>query len=324
MCLKIFMKEKRRILNLILAFALICPLLLSLCSCSKESDFAAQEVYYVYYCNASASDIQYKEYSGISATASAYDKVEALLYQMENVPEEYEGCYSVKPDGVEILDKVIDQDYVLTIDFSSGYSDLTNVQEILMRAAIVLTLIQIDGVDAIIFTVEGEPALDAFGDEIGTMSSDTFVGILLTDEGMLTQESDLTIYFTDEEGSVLIPSTVTFSSTSNNLSMEEYILQCLIEGPSESGMYKTLDSTVEVLSVSTTDNICYVNFSASFTEQEQSVSDEIMVYSIVNSLCRLSYISSVQFLVEGDSTVMLHSVTDLSRPLSRNRDLEQS
>ena len=318
------MKKHRRILNLIFVFILVSSLAGYLCACSAKSETDAENIYYVYYCNASASDIQYKEYSGISATASAYEKVEGLIYQMVNVPEEYEGCYSVKPDSVEILDIVIDTDAILTLDFSTGYYDLTNVQEILMRAAIVLTLIQIDGVDAIVFTVEGEPALDAFGDEIGTMSSDTFVGILLTDEGMLTQESDLTIYFTNEEGNVLVPSTVTFSSTSNNLSMEEYILQCLIAGPTKSGLYKTLDSTVEVLSVSTTDNICYVNFSASFTEQDQSVSDEIMIYSIVNSLCRLSYISGVQFLIEGDSTVTLHSVTDLSRPLQRNRDLEQN
>ena len=318
------------------AFNLILVLLLvlsscALSSCGRESSGTSEiadteNVYYVYYSNADANDIIYREYTGITASYTRYETISALFYQMFDAANDYEDYYSAKPDSVEILDSVIDEDGILTIDFSSGYNSLTNVQEIILRSAVVLTIIQVEGIEAIVFTVEGEPATNASGEEIGPMTADTFVSVLVTEDGMLAQEKDLVIYFTDKDGAVLVPVTIHFSSSSNNISMEEYILQNLIAGPSDemSDVYATLSDTVEVLSVTTTDHICYVNFSSSFLEQAQTVSDEIMIYSIVNSLCRLTYVSSVQFLVEGESTVVLHSVMDLSQPLSRNRTLEQS
>ena len=320
----------KRAFNLILTLSLVLSLgVLSSCGStgSGSSDIADTEnVYYIYYSNADASDITYREYTGITASYTRYETISALFYQMFDAADDYEDYYSAKPDSVEILDSVIDEEGILTIDFSSGYNSLTNVQEIILRSAVVLTIIQVDGIEAIVFTVEGEPAVNASGQEIGPMTADTFVSVLVTEDGMLAQEKDLVIYFTDEDGTVLVPVTIHFSSSSNNISMEEYILQNLISGPAEdmSGVYATLSDTVEVLSVTTTDHICYVNFSNSFLEQAQTVSDEIMIYSIVNSLCRLTYVSGVQFLVEGESSVTLHSVTDLSQPLSRNRSLEQS
>lgn len=320
----------KKAFNLILILSLVLSLgVLSSCGStgSGSSDIADTEnVYYIYYSNADASDITYREYTGITASYTRYETISALFYQMFDAADDYEDYYSAKPDSVEILDSVIDEEGILTIDFSSGYNSLTNVQEIILRSAVVLTIIQVDGIEAIVFTVEGEPAVNASGQEIGPMTADTFVSVLVTEDGMLAQEKDLVIYFTDEDGTFLVPVTIHFSSSSNNISMEEYILQNLISGPAEdmSGVYATLSDTVEVLSVTTTDHICYVNFSNSFLEQAQTVSDEIMIYSIVNSLCRLTYVSGVQFLVEGESSVTLHSVTDLSQPLSRNRSLEQS
>ena len=104
-------------------------------------------------------------------------------------------------------------------------------------------------------------------------------------------------------------------------SLEEYIIRKLIEGPDDTDGYPTLDPSVELISVMTTDNTCYVNFSAGFLEQNQMVSDDIMIYSIVNSLTDLAYISNVQFLVEGESDIMLHKTFDLSKPLYRNYEL---
>lgn len=312
----------KRVISLILALCMLFTAALSLVACGTEKE--DENIYLIYYSNADASDIIYREYTGISINLTAYEKITALLYQMFDVADDYEEYYSAKPEEVEINDYVIDENGVLTIDFSREYTDLSNVKEIILRAAVVLTVIQAEGISAVVFTVEGEPATDASGNEIGAMTADTFVNVLLTEEGMLKQETDLITYFANEDGTALVPVTAHFSISSNNTSMEEYILQLLIAGPETSGAYATLAGNVEVLSVSTTDRICYVNFSSSFLEQEQTVSDEIMIYSIVNSLCRLTYVNSVQFLVDGESNIVLHSVMDLSQPLQRNRNLEQS
>ena len=105
--------------------------------------------------------------------------------------------------------------------------------------------------------------------------------------------------------------------------MEEYILKQLKDGPTIESTYRTMAPDVEILSVATSDDICYVNFGSNFLEQEQPAGDEILIYSIVNSLCSLDYVSSVQFLVDGRSDVSLHTVIDLSTPFTPNRELEQ-
>ena len=76
-----------------------------------------------------------------------------------------------------------------------------------------------------------------------------------------------------------------------------------------------------MISVVTTDYICYVNFDPSFLEQNQVVSDELMIYSIVNSLCELPYVNGVQLLVDVESEIMLHKTFSLAQVLRRNTDL---
>ena len=51
------------------------------------------------------------------------------------------------------------------------------------------------------------------------------------------------------------------------------------------------------------------------------VSDELMIYSIVNSLCELPYVNGVQILVDGESEIMLHKTFSLAQVLRRNTDL---
>lgn len=322
------MKRLKRPLGIILAFVLMLSSAGSLASCTKKSAAEDAVTYSVYYSNADASNIIAREYTGIDESLYALEKVEELFEQMFDYADEANGYYSAKPSNVEKLSTKISDTGILTVDFNSEYSSLTPVQEILLRAAVVLTVIQVDGISGVEFTIEGSPATDNEGGEIGTMTADNFAGILITEEGMLEESRTLTIFFADKEGSeasCLVPTGVVFYSASNStISMEEYILQCLIDGPEEdSGVYRTVESSVVVLSVSTTDKICYVNFSSSFYDQS-SVSDEILIYSIVNSLCSLSYVDSVQFLIEGELEAAFHEVTDLSQPLSRRRDLEQN
>lgn len=322
------MKRLKRLLSIILAFVLMLSSAGSLASCTKKSAAEDAVTYSVYYSNADASNIIAREYTGIDESLYALEKVEELFEQMFDYADEANGYYSAKPSNVEKLSTKISDTGILTVDFNSEYSSLTPVQEILLRAAVVLTVIQVDGISGVEFTIEGSPATDNEGGEIGTMTADNFAGILITEEGMLEESRTLTIFFADKEGSeasCLVPTGVVFYSASNStISMEEYILQCLIDGPEEdSGVYRTVESSVVVLSVSTTDKICYVNFSSSFYDQS-SVSDEILIYSIVNSLCSLSYVDSVQFLIEGELEAAFHEVTDLSQPLSRRRDLEQN
>ena len=55
------------------------------------------------------------------------------------------------------------------MDFNRAYQKLSVTEEIVLRASAVQSLGQIDGVDAVFFTIEGEPLEDQNGQEIGYM-----------------------------------------------------------------------------------------------------------------------------------------------------------
>ena len=307
--------DLKRIFAAITAAALICGLL---SACGNEQKRTS---YLVYYTNNLSDDILYREYvMNSELTKDCYAKVAELLDQMFAADYTEESYYSVKPDDLD-YQFTYDPSGLLTVDFSPEYYEMTNVKEIILRSAVVLTVIQVDGISEVSFLVNGEMLKNANGYPVGVMNADDFVSILLNEAGMLKKEATVRLYFADSEGSSLDTVSVTHEVTGNNTSEEEYIIKMLIAGPPEgSGLLRTISSEVELVKAVTTDGICYVNFSSNFLEQKQPVSDELMVYSIVNSLCRLRKVSAVQFQVEGDANVVLHFDLDLSEPVYPNYD----
>ena len=294
-----------------------------LSSCAQDGE-EEREGYLVYYVNAARDDIIYRSVKvNEDGAVPTLELISFLLDQMfHNTDLTQEHFFSAKPDKVEINNYNL-TDTTLTFDFNEEYRNQTNVEEILLRASLVLTMIQVPNVTQVFFTVNGEPLTDSTGKEIGAMSASNFVNILLSEEGMLKQETDLTIYFTDETGTKLIPSKYHFTISNSNSSMEEYILQQIKAGPEIENTYRTMAPDVDILSVVTSDDVCYVNLGSNFLEQEQPVGDEILIYSIVNSLCKLDYVKSVQFLIDGSADVVLHTMIDLSTPFTPNKELEQ-
>ena len=61
------------------------------------------------------------------------------------------------------------------MDFNRAYQKLSVTEEIVLRASVVQSLGQIDGVDTVLFTIEGEPLEDQNGQEIGYMQPSDFV-----------------------------------------------------------------------------------------------------------------------------------------------------
>lgn len=61
------------------------------------------------------------------------------------------------------------------MDFSKEYYDMKPTEEILTRAAIAKTLLQLS--QYVTFTVDGKPLVDASGANVGAMNLDSFVEI---------------------------------------------------------------------------------------------------------------------------------------------------
>ncbi len=207
----------------------------------------------------------------------------------------------------------------VTLDFSATYLAAPIQTEVLRRAAIVKTLTQIDGVESVAFTVEGQPIVDSKQVPIGVMTADSFI----SNPGAEINSYETTkvlVYFTDAEGTMLIGRTENVGYISN-ISMERLVVDRVIAGPLNDKTYPTVSPTLKVLNVTTKDGICYVNLDNSFLTKNLKVSDEVVIYSFVNSLTELPNVSKVQFMIDSETEVTFGDHIYLSEPFERNLEI---
>ena len=206
-----------------------------------------------------------------------------------------------------------------TLDFNSAYLAAPTQTEVLRRAAIVKTLMQIDGLEGVAFSVEGIPLTDSKQVAIGVMNADTFV----SNPGAEINSYETTkvlVYFADAEGMRLISRTENVGYISN-ISMERLVVDRVIAGPLTDKAYPTVPPTLKVLNVTTKDGVCYVNLDNSFLNKTLKVSDEVVIYSFVNSLTELPNVNKVQFMIDSETEVSFGDHMYLSEPFERNLEL---
>ncbi|MBR1443360.1 MAG: GerMN domain-containing protein, partial [Firmicutes bacterium] len=68
------------------------------------------------------------------------------------------------------------------------------------------------------------------------------------------------------------------------------------------------------------EGICYVDLSSEFISKQAGShnTDEMTIYSIVDSLTELENVKKVQFLIEGEKVNDLNGRVDLSKPFERD------
>ena len=211
----------------------------------------------------------------------------------------------------------------LTLYFSSAYTNFQGTDEVLLRAAIVKTLCQVEGVEYVEFYVEGAP-LTVNGEQVGVMSRLSFMDSIGGDG--YTQEKYVTLYFADTSGTGMkeVTSKLTYDMT---VPMARLLVEKLLEGPEEltdvntSDLRQTVPDGTTLNSLTIRDNVCYVDFSKEFENIQAEVKSEIVIYSIVNTLCELSDVSKVQFTIDGEQKEMYGDTNEFSTPFERNLDL---
>ncbi len=219
------------------------------------------------------------------------------------------------PDSVAAPEVFIEANGLATLQFDESYGTVSGIGEVLMRAAIVKTLCQAGKIDSVEFYVAGQPLMNSERMPVGIMKETDFIDST-GPEANYYQYLYAKIYYTDKDGSTLLASNLKIPYTGSEAA-EKIVLQQLIRGPVAADMCPVLRENVEVLSVSTKDSVCTVDFSKEFLDKLPEVSEEIVIYSVVNTLAELPGIYQVQFLVEGKQE-KLYQKMDLSIPYERN------
>lgn len=223
-------------------------------------------------------------------------------------------------EGVNIQGFTLEES-VLTLDLDEAFTGMSPARRGLAIGGLVRTFLQLPGVEEVQFTIEGEPALDSYGNAYGPLTAENFVensGETINNY----QSTIMTLYFTDETGSVLIPEVRRVYYISSEPA-EKAVVEAVIHGPEVSGHYPVLSGDTGVLSVVSQDGICYVNFDDTVNSTILSVREEIPLYAIVNSLTDSCQVSKVQFTINGESKVIYRENMDLSIQYQRNDALIQ-
>ena len=289
---------------------LMCAVLLVSC---KKSD-SNEESYELYYVNVQTSALEQEEVKIDGDTTE--EKIEAMIKALKKNPEDVE-VRSTFPEGVKVEKWELTSGR-LGITFNQKYKNVKKVPELLFRASLVQSLIQIDGVNSVKFYIGEEPLHDAEGNEIGAMNGEDFVQN--TGSTLHTyQSADIELYFANNEGDALVSETEHVRYNSNTLK-EKMIVEQLMKGPSGESHKKVIPPDTVLLGVSVKDDVCYVNFDNGFLNMTD-VSPEVTVYSIVDSVIHGGSASQVQILVNGDSNLKYQEVVDLSKPLTEREDI---
>lgn len=302
-------------------FFLLFLFILCIAGCGSQdvSESEAGKLYDIYYVNNEETRIFSNLYQ--TTTEDAQTLLAELIEQLAAIPEK--GEYKAPlAERFELLGYTWDGGQ-LTINFDEHYKEMDNIKEVLVRAAIVRTLSQVEGVDYISFTILNEPLVDSSGVAIGTMSSDTFIDNA-GNEINTYEKVNLRLYFANENGDRLVEETQRNVVYSSNMSLEKLVVEKLIEGPAASGDYPTINPATKIISVTVNDRICYVNLDESFLSQPYNVTNDVTIYSITNSLVELPNVNKVQISVNGETNVLYKESVSLTTIFERNLDLLES
>lgn len=300
----------------------VCALLLALIllpSCKKKQEEQTGRVYYIYCVNNEETGIVSHEYQ--TETMERNVLLEELLQQLSLASDKLQ--YKAPLAGsFSLLGYSITEEQ-LVLNFSEEYRKQPATTEVLVRAAIVRTLSQIDGVAHISFQVKEEPLTDLFGNVVGVMNADTFID---NDGNEINtyEKVKLTLYFANESGDKLrkVSRNVVFNS---NISMERLVVEQLLAGPAkgENG-YPTINPATKIQSVTVKDGTCYVNLDGSFLTQPYKVTSDVTVYSITNSLAELSDVNKVQITIDSTTDKELKDNVPLSTVFERNLEIVEN
>lgn len=313
------MKKRAGILLLVMLLSIV------LTSCTKQKE-EGSNLYNIHYVNQDKTAVLFSPYA--TQSTEREEILEELIGEMKRIPEKLEYQPPLAGNFGLIDYEIVERQLVL--NFDENYKKQELITEILTRAAIVRTLMQVPEVQYVSFLVNGEPLTDASGNVVGVMNMDTFIDNA-GNEINAYERVKLQLYFANEEGNKLhaVTRNVVYSS---NFSTERQVVEEIIAGPKANDIssiknkkaYPVMNPDTKVISVSIRDNVCYVNLDGGFLSQTCDVASEIPIYAIANSLAELSNVNKVQISVNGETDVNYAESISLSTLYERNLDLVET
>lgn len=298
------MKIIRKILLIFVGICLACTTV----SCAKRTEVKKGDSY-IYCLNSDRTGLKKVVYQ--AKEKDSLKAAEAMVEELKKPAEEIEYTPPI-PNEVSVEHYDLEGG-ILYLDFNAEYKQMPAVEETLVRAALVKSLVQIRGINSVWIRVEGADLTDRSGQVFGYLNEDDFVQSEGASPGSYQTET-VTLYFSNDAGDALREQTMEVRYNSN-VSKEKMIVERLMKGPQKSSAKATINPDTNLLSVTTKDGICYVNFDKTFLKGAYEVKPQVTIYSLVNSLVHGTGVGKVQISINGENDIKYMQTVDLSQPL---------
>ncbi|MBQ9872493.1 MAG: GerMN domain-containing protein [Eubacterium sp.] len=221
------------------------------------------------------------------------------LKQPDSVANSLEETMDMLPlvDGVKFLGYTMGENNSVTLSFQIS-DDISKEILLLEKAAVVTTIEQIRKIGAISLSIRNSK------DEVVEEGNYTSKSFYYYDSVIPTGQNNgqVTLYLPEAGGTGLVEQTLVVT-LQLDASVEEEVVKQLISR-------QVFPSGTELISISVTQKVAYVDFNEAFLQ----IKDPRAVYSLVDSICKLPHINSIQILVNGEKQEKLAKV-DTHMPL---------
>ncbi|MBP3912769.1 MAG: GerMN domain-containing protein [Niameybacter sp.] len=197
------------------------------------------------------------------------------------------------------IDQAILKERSAFINFTKDYDKLDTPTQIIHRAMLVYTLTELEFIDKIEFFAGDQPLVNSNGEKIEPVErKDILISVL--NPKPPTNSQIITLYFPGPQGDLLYKEPREIR-VDNNTPLENYILAELIKGPVTQGLVAPLPIDTKVNAIKTQDGVCQIDLSYDLQVPQlaNGLREDIVIYSIVDSLTELSRIKKVIFLKDG-------------------------
>ena len=185
----------------------------------------------------------------------------------------------------------------LTVHFSENFRSDDPSKNVLSGYAVVKSLCSTAHVSSVQVLVNGEPLKDRDNKALENISASE---INLETEEYRSEMRQVDLYFADAVEKKLVRETRTIKITDQQ-PVEQYIINELIKGTKNKKLKSLLSKKTVLVSVDVEENICYLKFKSNFLKDNAGTDehDQLVIYSIANSLTELKTLSRVQFYMDG-------------------------
>ncbi|MCD7761451.1 MAG: GerMN domain-containing protein [Clostridiales bacterium] len=225
------------------------------------------------------------------ADGSETSTVDEVFARMLEEPAT-DGLSQTLPDGVRLWGWTL-EDGALTLNLSEDYNGLSGISLTVASACLVMTMTQLDGVEAVNITVDSQPLPE------GSQVPQTREDVLLTGEIQDPATVGFQLYFPLSDWSGLGTEYRETELYSASLSDQiDTVIEMLAAGPGTDGMESAFAGLEAHLDSRMVDDVCVLTLTESWAAE--LCARELSCQALVNSLCELDQVEAVAFDWDGE------------------------